>query len=373
MLLHVLAWGALLALPFVVEQAHQGPPDHPDGPHGPSLLELLPSMVLLIGLFYLNAYVLIPRLLYRRSVLAYLASAVAAVGVVALLGGVTEQPDHDHPPGPPPSSRASIPTSSLTSVRPAEEGPPRHHKGPKDHHGGPFEHADIRAFASLFVLAISTAFRLMSDRVRAEQLAQEQENETLKTELAFLRGQISPHFLFNILNSAVALARKKSDLLEPALLRLSSLLRYMLYESDERRVPLEKEVEYLQAYIELQLLRFGDALRLERQLPPHLESYQIEPMLLIPFVENAFKHGVGLVPDPVIAIRLLLDGPLLTFEVRNKLGPPDPTLSVGPERNSGIGLENVRRRLKLLYADDYTLNATGESGWYTATLTLLLR
>ena len=97
----------------------------------------------------------------------------------------------------------------------------------------------------------------MLERQRTIKLTRQKETENLKTELLFLRSQVSPHFMFNVLNNMVALARKKSDLLEPSLIKLSALMRYMLYETDEQKVPLEKEVEYIQSYIDLQKQRFG--------------------------------------------------------------------------------------------------------------------
>src|SRR6202035_5510007 len=109
----------------------------------------------------------------------------------------------------------------------------------------------------IFIVMGSTAFRVIADKIREQQQAKEKETENLKTELSFLRSQVSPHFMFNVLNNMVALARKKSDLLEPSLIKLSSLLRYMLYETDEDKVLLDKEIDYLKSFIELQSQRFG--------------------------------------------------------------------------------------------------------------------
>ena len=125
-------------------------------------------------------------------------------------------------------------------------------------------HILFNFFFFLFMLAASTAYRMIKDRTRADRIAREKENENLKTELSLLRSQVSPHFMFNVLNNMVALARKKSDLLEPSLLKFSSLMRYMLYEADEEKVSLEKETEYLQSYIDLQQQRFGKNVQIMR-------------------------------------------------------------------------------------------------------------
>ena len=115
-------------------------------------------------------------------------------------------------------------------------------------------------FPFLFIWAMSTVYWFVTDKIRTEQLMKERENENLKTELSFLRSQVSPHFLFNVLNNMVAMARLKSDQLEPSLIRLSGLMRYMLYESDETSVTLLREIEYVNSYIELQKIRYAKSL-----------------------------------------------------------------------------------------------------------------
>ncbi len=256
----------------------------------------------------------------------------------------------------------------------------------------------------VFIIVSSAAFRMIRDRVQTEHRMQEKQTENLKTELAFLRSQVSPHFMFNILNNMVSLARKKSDLLEPSLIKLSSLLRYMLYET-ERRVSLQKEIEYLESYIDLQRQRFGPRLNMNVRLPKLDTNYEIEPMLLIPFVENAFKHGTALVRPPQIEVDLNVDQNILSFSVKNTFdeGPavpafamdttaPAETVNVSAsslpsanvrtpntqaansesDRNSGIGLVNVQRRLELLYPNKHSLLITKQNGWFIASLQIVL-
>src|SRR6266487_1244233 len=151
----------------------------------------------------------------------------------------------------------------------------------------PYEIANFltfNIFIYFFILAASIAYRMIIDKIASDKLLQERENENLKTELSFLRSQVSPHFMFNVLNNMVALARKRSDQLETSLIKLSSLMRYMLYETDEARVSLEKEMEYLQSYIDLQRQRFGKNIAIDTSFTEVDGSYTIEPMLLIPFV-----------------------------------------------------------------------------------------
>jgi LytS/YehU family sensor histidine kinase len=200
----------------------------------------------------------------------------------------------------------------------------------------------------------------------ADKLNSEKQNENLKTELSLLRSQVNPHFMFNVLNNMVALARKQSDLLEPSLIKLSSLMRYMLYETGEQKVSLLKETEYLQSYIDLQQQRFGKKLTVNVSLPPADKQYEIEPMLLIPFVENAFKHGTGLIDHPQIDISLSAQNNWLHFTVTNKY---DPAATEIKDNASGIGLANVQRRLELLYSHHkHTLNISRDSNTFAVTL-----
>jgi LytS/YehU family sensor histidine kinase len=172
--------------------------------------------------------------------------------------------------------------------------------------------------------------------------------------------------MFNVLNNMVALARKKSDLLEPSLIKLSSLMRYMLYETEDTRVPLEREVEYLESYIDLQKMRFGSGLQVNTHFNIGDGRTEIEPMLLIPFVENAFKHGTGMIQDASIDISLDSGPEGVRFRVANKIGDTVEER----DRTSGIGLPNVRRRLDLLYGKAHTLTINRGEGRFEADLLL---
>ena len=157
--------------------------------------------------------------------------------------------------------------------------------------------------------------------------------------------------MFNVLNNLVSLARKKSDKMESALLQLSSLLRYMLYEGNQGRISLSQEIKYLQGYIDLQKLRFGDDLAIEFNIKGEVDEFKLEPMLLIPFVENAFKHGMGTIENPSIRIDMEVIDNKLSFEVENDIPPVGESKDV----SSGIGLTNTKRRLDLLYQSLYNL------------------
>jgi LytS/YehU family sensor histidine kinase len=219
----------------------------------------------------------------------------------------------------------------------------------------------------VMILAGSTAYRMIGDRATEESREKEKTAENLKSELSFLRSQISPHFMFNVINNIVALARKKSDLVEPSLIKLSSLMRYFLYEHDNDRVSLKKEIEYLQTYIDLQQQRFGSHLAVVTDFSKIDGEYEIEPMLLIPFVENAFKHGIH--NDGRIDIRLQAVKGVLHFTVKNNYDEDGNSVK---DDASGIGLANVRRRLKLLYEKRHLLLISTHGGHFKVSLELKL-
>jgi len=227
----------------------------------------------------------------------------------------------------------------------------------------------ILFFPSIPFIVASIIYRLVINKIASDKKQKEIIAEQLSIKLKFLRSQISPHFIFNVLTNLVSLARKQSKQLEPALIMLSDLMRYMLYESDEKKVSIAKEIAYLKSYINLQQLRFGDDVKADIviDLPEQILQASIEPMLLIPFVENAFKHGTG-ADDAFIAINLYSDKNDLILDVKNKFVEYDNS----KDENSGIGLENVQSRLSLLYEGKHRLIIKKEKDIFHVHLTIQL-
>jgi LytS/YehU family sensor histidine kinase len=333
-LMHTAAWLLLFSLPFLLRPAmNENRSAEPTQQAGAMMLRYLINDLIYIGFFYLNALVLVPRFIYNRKYREWGLTILLSYIFILLITWLIFFQIFNQP------------RFNLAG------------------------HILFNFFFFLFFLAGSTAYTMIKDRIRADRIAREKETENLKTELSLLRSQASPHFMFNVLNNMVALARKKSDLLEPSLLKFSSLMRYMLYDADEEKVPLEKEIEYLQSYIDLQQQRFGKNVRVDVNLKTVDDNYEIEPMLLIPFVENAFKHGTGLIENAEIDICLKTEKGNLDFSVRNKYNPQSLELK---DKTTGIGLTNVKRRLNLLYGDKHRLLITEKDNWFTATLQLNL-
>lgn len=200
-----------------------------------------------------------------------------------------------------------------------------------------------------------------------EQFRNQTENEALRrdkqeAELAFLRSQINPHFLYNTLNYIYSLAYPVSDDLANAVIKLSQLMRYALDQSADGKVDLQHEVDHLQNYIDIFRLRFGDQFNVEFKADTDLAGKRIASLMLIPFVENAFKHGVMNDPQRPVKIQLRMIGDRLMFTVSNKInhGPKD--------HSSGVGITNTRRRLTLLYPNKHELLIADNGRSYKTTL-----
>lgn len=199
----------------------------------------------------------------------------------------------------------------------------------------------------------------------------EKDLEKSKADLQFLRSQINPHFLFNALNTLYGTAlREKSADTAKGIQMLGDMMRFMLYENTQDFIPMQKEIEYLKNYISLQKLRIQESpeISIEENIDGQYCDHPIAPMLLIPFVENAFKHGISLEKRSWIKISLICDEKTIQFEVRNSLHPRD---SNDPEKDhSGIGLRNVMKRLEVVYSGRYQVNVQKEEGEFYVHLVL---
>ena len=219
-------------------------------------------------------------------------------------------------------------------------------------------------FASGFFVVISSLLKFASDWFSNERIQRSLESQKKDMELQFLKSQLNPHFLFNSLNNIYSLAYQKSDKTADAILKLSEIMRYMIYESNDSWVALSKEVEYVQSYIELQKLRFKDGAAVELTLNGEIDNQHIVPLILISFVENAFKHGVANDPEDPIRINIIANQKILHFSITNKKS------KTNKDAMGGVGLNNVERRLQLLYPDRYKLNIVNSATHYTSELML---
>lgn len=192
------------------------------------------------------------------------------------------------------------------------------------------------------------------------------EQEKLNAELSYLKAQINPHFLFNTLNSIYSLALIKSDLTPKAILELSSLMRYVISESKEKFVSLEREIDYIKNYIDLQQLRLDDTVNVSFTIEGDIEHKNISPLMLIPFIENAFKHGVNPEENSIIDIFIIVQENNLLLKVTNAL----VTQKIDQHTQSGYGIENAKSQLQLLYPNKHSLTLEQANHCFIVTLKL---
>jgi two-component system LytT family sensor kinase len=203
--------------------------------------------------------------------------------------------------------------------------------------------------------------------IKAQKQKDELEKQSQQAEIALLRSQINPHFLFNTLNNLYSLVYRKSDEAPGALMKLSDILRYMLYESNTEKVLLEKEITYIKSYIELQQLRITTPNFIQFTLKGAPEGKLIPPMLLITFIENAFKHGNKNVDAPGIIINIDCEGGSFLFDIKSYLNESEVQTK---DPQQGIGMQNVKRRLELTYRGKHELFAGIEGNTYHVKLNL---
>ncbi len=231
--------------------------------------------------------------------------------------------------------------------------------------------ARLPPFAPFFILILTmgTTFEMLLDWEQRGKVIEKAEKEKLSAELSFLKSQINPHFFFNTLNSIYALAATDSYNTQRAILLLSNMMRYVLYESNVERVGLSKEVQFIHDFIDLQKLRYSEinGKKIEFDYQGSITEFEIEPLLLVPFVENAFKHSHSYSKKSEIKVLVAAEGNKdLVFKVSNSIGEFQEKM----EHDSGIGLENVKRRLDLLYPDQHELLLERCNGTFNVTLTL---
>ena len=329
--LHCAAWLVIFILPYLLAPHYTTANKDPDA-GAYAMLNTLTGIFWVIT-FYLTVFVLVQKFIYTKKFVAFSLVLLAMFSVIMCFHYLLYRLlIHSHP------------FDAIACI-------------------------EYRLPAFLLTTAIGIAYKVVTDRTHEESLDKEKKEQNLKTELSFLRSQISPHFIFNILHSMLAMTRAKSDLLEPTILKLSGLMQYMLYETDEEKVSLSAEVEYLKNYIELQQQRFSNKVKINVSMNIRGDYHEIEPMLLIPFVENAFKHGIGLIDKPQIDIALRLKENVLHFAVDNKF---NPLHNETKDKTSGIGLANVTRRLNLLYPEKHNLSIKSNGNLFHASLQIIL-
>jgi len=307
--------------------------------------------LLLIGFFYFNYYILVSKLYFEKKYFLYAAIIIGCFFLIALLPSFII-PDNPFPP----KQNFSPPPDSFIDNGPGMPGkPPRNNSI--------FSRINHNFFLFFVVLFFSSLLRIA---LRWRQT----EKEKLNAELSYLKAQVNPHFLFNTLNSIYSLAIEKSDSAAPAVAKLSSMMRYVISDSARDFVPLDKEIEYINSYIDLQKIRFGDSVKIIYEITGSIAGKKIAPLILIPFIENAFKYGVNAEEDAIINVAISIPGndTLIMKVTNNKVHVQNPETE-----NTGTGIANTRNRLQLIYPAKHTLDIQEDEKQFLVLLTLLLK
>lgn len=290
---------------------------------------------LLIIFFYLSYFVLIPKFFFQRSYAWFIFFILLSYFVISFL------------------------PQSLISA-------PHHRWYNEGFHGHEerFEFLELHEYGKhlsqfLMVFIFSLMLRILGRWRQTEK-------EKLNAELSYLKAQINPHFLFNTLNSIYSLAIQGSEYTATAVVKLSEMMRYVTTEANKDFVSMEKEIGYISSYIELQKVRFGDTVKFSFHFSGDISKHKIAPLILIPFVENAFKHGVNPEEDSEISISIVIENGILRMEVFNK----KVNVRLQEELRTEQGIDNTKKRLEHLYANEHTLKI--ENGEHTFLVVLII-
>jgi len=349
----VLVWMVLIASPVLFKDD--------DTFYWQDMLRPLETIIPLFIIFLVNRFVLVPLLLLKKRSLLYLISVLGLIAVFTL-GSYFFSPK-------PFGNRPQI---EMNNQR---RQPPPHLQRPDRGFPPPVEprrQGPVPPFANLLIFSIllvgfdtglMTAFRLS----KAEKERAKLEKENVETQLAFLRNQVSPHFFMNTLNNIHALIDHDSEEAKESIIRLSKLMRHLLYDSEIGKIPIHKEIDFIKNYVDLMKLRYSDKVKIKLDVQAHLPDKSIPPLLFTSFVENAFKHGISYQHPSFIDVTFSNTAENLIFEVKNSM----PNIEKETEP-SGIGIENSRKRLDLIYGDNYSLKIEDTNDEYYVRLTIPL-
>lgn len=336
-ILHILVWTILLALPlYSVKKLRLGD----------DLLLIYYTFAVINGLiFYANYFLLVPKFFFQKKRYKYYLFvlllmicfySVSDISMKHIFSHIQmERRERFERPG----DEGRIPPGPLTGLF------------RRIFTGDPYIIAYLSSAS--FMIFLSLGFRVLERQSIIEKMQEETEKEKLNAELAFLKNQISPHFFFNTLNNIYSLSTFNPEDSRNAILKLSKMMRYMLYDSEDGDTKLSNEIDLMTNYIELMKLRIEDNYNLKVKFPDKYEDVRIPPLLFIPFIENAFKHGISFREDSFIDIFLDTSDNTLIFRCLNSIS--GSSAGTGLE-SSGIGLNNVRKRLALLFPGKYDLH-----------------
>ena len=336
-ILHILAWIVFLGLPLYSSRRMQ---------MGNDFLVIYYTIMAINGLiFYINYLFLVPRYFFQKKRYRYYMSAFFLIVCFYFVSDLSSNLLFRNLSAEARSGQYSRPPEGVGKPEPPEGMPPV---------GGAFRGSHILGYSStaIFIVFFSLGLKVIERQSKIEKMQEEMEKEKLNSELAFLKNQISPHFFFNTLNNIYSLIAINIEDSQEAVLKLSKLMRYLLYESEHGDTKLSQEIDFMKNYIDLMKLRMSDRVNLNVSFPDEYQDRIIQPLLFIPFIENSFKHGISY-RESFIDISMKAEASSIVFKCSNSLhanGDKETDSKTG-----GIGLENVRKRLNLLFPGSHEL------------------
>jgi two-component system, LytTR family, sensor kinase len=331
-LLHLLAWAIILGIPLYFFKRWEVGQDF--------ILVYYIGNIINGIIFYTNYLILVPKYFFGSRTYRYYLSVIFLLTFLYFVSDRSNELVFKYVPG------RNITKEIDRQDIGRKELPPYN---PGEHHGGPPSremHLFNFMFTSIFLVFFSVGMRVLERHSQTEKLQKELEKEKLNSELAFLKNQISPHFFFNTLNNIYSLISINAEDSQKAVLRLSKLMRYLLYDSEHGNTKLSNEIDFMNNYIDLMKLRISDKISLTVSFPEKYEDINIPPLIFIPFIENAFKHGISYREKSFINIFMTTDKESVKFRCINSLVK---SREENESDHPGIGLENVTKRLILLF------------------------
>ena len=300
----------------------------------------------LLLLFVINRFFFVPKLLFRNKRVLYFTGVAGLIVIIAFSSYLVNSPKKPH-------AMKDLPFTDRYH-RPLP--PPPEHKDFRPPHPGNNQSSRMPPFTNLLILSVlvvgfDTGLRTSTKWATTEKEKIKLAKEKVESQLAFLQNQVSPHFFMNTLNNIHALVDIDTEEAKEAIIKLSRMMDYMLYESQTAVVSLKQEIDFISSYVDLMKLRFTDDIDIKFDLPEILSLIKIPPLLTISFIENAFKHGVSYEKPSFVHICMETNEKQFSFSVNNSLHPIKEK-----RKNSGIGIKNVRSRLQLIYGDNYELS-----------------
>ncbi len=308
-----------------------------------SFLSNLIGFSIHIALCYFNIYVLMPKFVYKNKYYLFVLLLVTSIFVMAVL------------------------KFNLTYFLLSEDVWPE----VNDNVNTPtFDYLFNMMIGELYVLSFVTAVKITSDWIKENKRSSDLENSQLETQLLFLRSQVSPHFFFNTLNNIYSLSLEGSKRTPKVILKLSELMRYLIYDTKNKRQDLKNEILCIQNYLELEKIRYSDNLEINMNIIGQIEGKVIAPILLLSFVENAFKHGANKIIDKTkIDIDFNVEDEFLNFKIVNEIPVKPNKKQIFKRNQGGIGLSNVKKRLELGYKEeDYNMTISNSNNLFTVKL-----